>query len=155
MLIPALLFKEEILKEFSRIIYTEDFFYYSGYTGCFELPDIKDCDNLYQYAIVNKNKVIGYLTYAVDPYVNCVRNFGLISFDKGNYIIGRELFNEMESLIKKYHRVEWQMIGGNPIKKHYDRFCEEHNGRVVVLHDANRNPNGEYCDVYIYEVVGG
>lgn len=81
---------------------------------------------LYQYAIVDKEKVIGFLTYRIDIYSNNVYNFGLYSFDKGNYIIGKDLFTKMEELVKKYHRLEWKMIAGNPVKKHYDKFCKKY-----------------------------
>lgn len=41
MLVPAILYKEEIIKEFQKLYYTEDMFYY---TGCLAqwYPNIKD-----------------------------------------------------------------------------------------------------------------
>ena len=45
------------------------------------------------------------------------------------------------------------MIGENPVKKHYDKFCSKHGGNVVVLHDACKDPNGKYVNAYIYEIV--
>lgn len=93
------------------------------------------------------------LTPIEDPNTESVYNFGLYSFDKGNPLIGYDLFTEMERLVSLYHRVEWRMIGGNPVKKHYDRFCKKHGGNVVRLHDVCKDPLGHYVDEYIYEIV--
>jgi hypothetical protein len=45
------------------------------------------------------------------------------------------------------------MIGGNPVKRHYDKFCAKHNGNRVVLHDVCKDENGNYRDEYIYEII--
>lgn len=153
MLLPAILYKEEIEKAFAKELYTENYFYYSGYAHCHSLTEIKAQDNLYQYAIVDKDKLIGYLSYTVQDSTDCVYNFGLYSFDKGNYIIGKDLFSELEKLVKTHRRIEWRMIGGNPVKKHYDRFCKKYGGNFVVLHDVCKDPYGSYRDEYIYEIV--
>ena len=153
MLVPAILYKEEIEKAFARDLYSKDYFYYVGYAHCVSLTEIRAEDNHYQYAIIHNDKLIGYLAYRVDPSLDCVNNFGLYSFDKGNVVIGIDLFKEMERLVNRYHRVEWRMIGGNPVKKHYDRFCAKHGGNVVVLHDVVKDLEGNYLDEYIYEIV--
>ena len=83
--------------------------------------------------------MIGYLSYQVDYYVSKAYNFGLISFDRGNPIIGRELFEKLKELISTMHRVEWRMIGGNPVEKHYDKFCDKYNGNKYFLKDSIRD----------------
>lgn len=154
MLVPAILYKEEIEKAFAKELYTNDYFYYYGYAYGNSLPEIKAEDRLYQYAIVNKDKqLIGYLSYWIDSNSDTVNNFGLYSFDRGNFIIGKDLFEKLEELISKHHRIEWRMVGGNPVKKHYDKFCSKHNGNVAVLHDACKDDRGVYHDQYIYEIV--
>ena len=54
MLVPAILYKEQIEKEFWKLYYTEDMFYY---TGCLAqwYPNIKDIpgDGDFDYAIVS------------------------------------------------------------------------------------------------------
>ena len=81
MLKPAVLYKEEIQTKMLEYNYTEDMMYYSGHLGN-ALPSIEADTNgkLYQYAIVNDGKLIGYFTYQVDWYNSCVYNFGLYSF---------------------------------------------------------------------------
>ena len=70
-------------------------------------------------AIVSNNRLIGYLSYRIDYYCSKAYNFGLLSFDRGNPVVGEELFNKMEELTKKLRKIEWRMVGGNPVEKHY------------------------------------
>ena len=81
----------------------------------------------------------------------------MFSFDRGNPLIGVDLFNEMKKLIHNYklHRIEWRMVGGNPIKKHYDKFCKKYNGNILKLKDVFKDRNGKYHDDYIYEIIDG
>ena len=155
MLVPAILYKDEILKAFSRELYTEDYFLYNGYAHCNTLPEIRLENDVYQFAIVDtEEKLVGYLCYRVDVNASCVYNFGVYSFDRGNPIIGNDLFYELKRLLDIYHRIEWRMISGNPVQKHYDKFCEMFNGVSVVLHDVCKDPNGNYRNEHIYEVFG-
>jgi hypothetical protein len=154
MLVPAICYKDEIEKLFVKEIYSEDYFYYAGYAHGHELPNISTKDYEYQYAIVTStDKVIGYLAYRINSFSNCVYNFGLYSFDKGNPLIGKDLYEKMEELVSQYHRVEWKMIGGNPVQKHYDKFCMKHHGRKVILRDVCKDSKGKWHDEYIYEII--
>jgi hypothetical protein len=154
MLVPAILYKDDFAQAFAKELYTEGYYYYSGYAHCNSLPEIKTEDRNYQYAIIDDDKrLIGYLAYQIAFTEDCAYNFGLYSFDKGNPIIGKDLFEKMEELVSRYHRVEWRMIGGNPVKRHYDKFCAKHNGNRVVLHDVCKDENGNYRDEYIYEII--
>lgn len=45
------------------------------------------------------------------------------------------------------------MIDGNPVQRHYDKFCACHGGRKVVLNDVIKSPTGEYLDEHIYEII--
>ena len=153
MLKPAILYKDELLKKFSEVVYDDNYFLYMGYAHGHALPQIEDTDFNYQWAIVDNNKVIGYFAYRIDPSCSVVHNFGLYSFDPGNIIVGKDVFTKMKELIEKYHRVEWRMIGGNPIQRQYDRFCKKYNGQRVILHDCTKDNYGNYRDDYIYEII--
>lgn len=102
MLVPAILFKEQIITEFQRIYFTEDMMYL---TGCLEqwCPDISANpeEGKFDFAIVSNNRLIGYLSYHIDYYCSKAYNFGLLSFNRGNPVVGEELFNKMEELTKK------------------------------------------------------
>lgn len=157
MLKPAVVYRDQIQKEFQRYYYTTDMMYE---TGCLEqwCPEIAECPNesQFQYAIVDKNeKLIGYLGYSVDWYASIAYNFGLFSFDRGNILVGRDVYKKLNELVNRFHRVEWRAISGNPACRSYDRFIEKHNGNKHVLKDAIRDRTGNYHDDIIYEIVGG
>lgn len=46
-------------------------------------------------------------------------------------------------------------VGGNPVEKHYDKFCKLHNGKKHILKDSIRDKSGNYHDDIIYEIVKG
>ena len=157
MLIPAILKKDEIIHNFQERYYSEDMLYE---TGCLDnwLPNIVDCPDgcTYQYAIVNNNderKLLGYLAYKVNMNALCAYNFGLISFDKGNVIVGKDLYEKMQELLKTMHRIEWRMIGGNPVERSYDKFCAKYGGEKFVFKDVLKDRYGNYRDNIVYEII--
>lgn len=155
MLVPAILYKDEILKELQKYFYTTEMFYGSGCMSNWN-PEISEFPNAYtfQYAIVDKDKnLIGYFGYLVDWYSSKAYNFGLFSFDKGNVIISTNVYNKLEELISRFHKVEWRMIEGNPAERNYDFFCEKHNGIKHILKDSIKDAEGNYRDEIIYEII--
>ena len=155
MLVPAILYKEEIIKNMQKYFYTDDMMFE---TGCMDnwTPNITECPegSQFQYAIVNNNeKLIGYLAYTVDWYTSKAYNFGLFSFDRGNPLVGRDVFNKLEELVNTLHRVEWRAVGGNPACRGYDNFIKRHNGNKHILKDSIKDRNGSYHDDIIYEIV--
>lgn len=154
MLVPAILYKEEIIREFKKLYYTEDLFLESGWLGQSH-PRIEDesSPGYFQYAIIDNSRLLGYLSYQVNYYTSTAYNFDLLSFDKGNIIVGRDVFNKLEELISIFHRVEWHMAGGNHSERSYDRFCKKHNGKKHILKDALKDVKGNYRDDVIYEIV--
>ena len=98
MLVPAILYKDEIIKGMQKYFYTDDMMFE---TGCMDnwTPNITECPegSQFQYAIVDNNeKLIGYLGYAVDWYASKAYNFGLFSFDRGNPLVGKVVFEKLE-----------------------------------------------------------
>ena len=154
MLVPAILFKSEIENGFKKLFYTNDMFFVNSNLDQW-IPDIAENMNegWFQYAIVDGEKVIGYLGYYVNYYTSNVYNFRLISFEKGNLLIGKDLFEKMEELVSRFHRIEWRMIGGNPVERSYDKFCERHKGIKHVFKDVLKDAEGNYRDSIIYEIV--
>lgn len=53
----------------------------------------------------------------------------------------------------KLHRIEWRMIGGNPVERSYDKFCNKFGGTKHVLRDAIKDKYGKYHDDIIYEII--
>ena len=155
MLVPAILYKDKIIEQFQMKFYSIDMLYETGSNSqwCPSIPDEPD-EGCFEYAIVDSSKnLIGYLSYRIDYYSSNAYNFGLMSFDPGNPIIGKDLFNKLEELVSTLHRVEWRMIGGNPVERHYDRFCAKYGGAKYILHDSVRDKNGKYHDNVVYEII--
>ena len=155
MLVPAILYKEEIVKSMQEYFYTTDMLYETGSIANWT-PEIVDCpsESQFQYAIIDKNKkLIGFLGYWVDWYVSKAYNFGLFSFDRGNIIVGRDVFNKLEELVSTLHRIEWRAVSGNPACRGYDNFIKKHNGKKHILKDSIRDKKGEYHNDVIYEIV--
>lgn len=164
MLEPAILHKDELEHKFAEHVYDDDMFYYVGYQENW-IPEIKIDNNGFQWAIIgNKIKtsecfdasvsdVLGYFSYYVDPINNCVNNFGLYSFDRGNPIVGKDVFDKLQELCEIYHRVEWKMVGGNSCESGYDAAIKRFGGNKVILHDASRDKHGKYHDCAVYEVI--
>lgn len=157
MLVPAILYKDEIIKNLKRQLYEDEMMYYSGWAGCNlpQIPDEFDGTN-YKFAIIDENnKVIGYFAYSYNMHSKCLNNFGLYAFDKNNSIIGKDIFCAIRHMIKAYnpHRMEYSMIGGNPVERHYDNFCRRHNGKKIILTDVFKDRYGEYHDMTIYEII--
>ena len=95
------------------------------------------------------------LTYRISDYSDTVQSFGLFSFDKGNPLLGRDVFQKLEELVKTHHRVEWCVVGSNPVKRHYDKFCKRHNGYIHHWHETTKDECGNYIDSYTYEIING
>lgn len=85
----------------------------------------------------------------------CLNNFGLYAFDKNNSIIGKDVFCAVRHMIKEYkpHRMEYRMVGGNPVERHYDNFCRRYNGKKIMLTDVFKDRYGKYHDMAIYEII--
>ena len=110
MLVPAILYKDEICRKFMEYTYTDDMMYYNG---CLEsaTPSINDVSDAghYQYAIVDNDKLIGYFTFNIGWYNSCISCFGLFAFDRNNKTLGLDVYKELKKIIKNYHinRMEW------------------------------------------------
>lgn len=157
MLKPAICYKTEIEDALKEYFYTDDMMFYQGCINSY-LIEVRDegMEGLYQYAVVGKDKkLIGYIDYKIDYYSSCAYNFGAFSFNRGNAIMGKELFDLLETLIKQCHRVEFRAVSGNPAVKGYDKFLERHSriGKKHIFKDAFRDIKGNFHDTYLYEFV--
>ncbi len=157
MLKPAICYKAEIERALQEYFYTDDMMFYQGCNNSYLIEVSEKGENgHFQYAVVGDgDKLIGYIAYTIDYYSSCAYNFGAFSFERGNPIMGRELFDILENLVNKMHRVEFRAISGNPAIKGYDKFLEHHKdiGRKHIFRDEFRDAQGKYHDVYLYDFV--
>lgn len=154
MLIPAVAKKSELEALFAEHIYDDDMMLYNGYPYCNKAPDLTPVEDTFKWAIVNAHdEVVGYFTYHIDTHNDTVNWFGLYSF-KSDTTIGLDVYAKLKQLLRDHRRVEWRMVGGNPVQPHYDRICKHFGGRKVVLKAAIKDAQGNYRDDYIYEIMG-
>lgn len=160
MIRPAICYKAEIEEALKNYFYTDDMMFYNGCIDNY-LIEVKEDSNrghaeCYQYAVIAKDeKLIGYISYQVDYYSSCAYNFGAFSFERGNPIMAKELFELLEILVRTMHRVEFRAVSGNPAVRGYDSFLERYAniGKKHTFKDALRDTEGNYHDTYLYEFV--
>lgn len=155
MLVPAILYKEEIEKKFYGYFYKKEMFYMSGCNQQWVPEIIKDVnEGTYQYAVLNnEDKVVGFMEYSANLYASCINRFCMVSFEPGNYIFAKDIYSKFFELIKKFHRIEWRCVGSNPFSKAYDKIVKRCGGTKHILKDALKDDEGNYIDDYIYEIV--
>ena len=154
----AILYKEKIWEEIEkRYFYEDDMFYASASLENF-LPDIKpdSREGHFQYAIVDADKLIGYIEYQVNYYVSRASQFLIFSFadtTREKYQFGEIVHEVIDELAEQLHGLEWSAVQGNPACRAYDKMIKRYHGQKLVIHDANRDKYGEYHDDYIYEIL--
>ena len=159
MLKPAICYKEQLEKALERYFYSKEMMYFQGlYNMNYLLSIDSKCEGgRKQFAVVSDiddNKLIGYIDYTEDLYSSCVRSFGAWGFEN-NPTMGKDLYELLETLVKKYHRVEFRAVSGNPAIRGYDAFLKKHEdiGKKHILTDVFKDEDGIYHDNYIYEFV--
>ena len=69
MLCPAIVYKDEICKKFKEYYYSNDML---NFNGCLfsSVPQISEepSDSIFQYAVVDKEEVVGYFCYQINWY---------------------------------------------------------------------------------------
>ena len=135
MLKAAILFKDKIEEEFTKLWYSEKLFFYQGYSEC-GIHTIGDKSGLtkYEYAIVNhNNELIGFFTYSLDYPTKCIERFGLIHFtDSDHYTFMKDVINKISEVYKtgNWNRIEFYCVGDNPAEKIYDKMM-----KYVIIRD--------------------
>ena len=162
MLIPAVVYKDEIIQYSNKLRYSTQMMYYNGCveTGPMNIES-ESTEGRYQWAVVDdNNELVGYIGYAVDYFSGCVYGFGLISFKNNKRAMSAGVLRAIKHILSMHpHRVEWRCIGDNPAligyKKIVDRIVKKNNftDNVVVLHDTFKDAQGVYHDCCIFELL--
>ena len=147
-------YEEEIKRALRETWYDPEYQYYhsDSYHTDVDLSD----DSLYAFASVVNDRVIGFISYRINRDVNGVRQFGAISFDKGNPVFARDIAESIDDIFLKYHfnRMEWYCIVGNPVGDYYLKFIKEHGGTVMAQeHECVRTLDGELRDSIGFEIL--
>ena len=137
MIKPAQLYKEEIKKKYIETWYNEEYMYYSGWSGV-EEPDIPDnnYDSHHFVSVDNDGNILGYISYSISFVTMSADRFGAISFDKGNVLFAKDLYQIIYDIFNKYHlnRLCWSCIADNPAIRGYRNFIKKHGGKECAYH---------------------
>lgn len=164
MLVPAIVYKDELTKKYDLMRYSDEAIYYNG---CIEFGRLQITDEpsegRFQYGIINEktNELVGYIAYYVDFYARSVWGIGLVSFDKKPNLLITLAVIEVMKQIESYnpHRVEFRAVEGNPAVKAYDKIRIRYqetfkwDANKIVLKDTFKDRQGNFRDSYIYEFV--
>lgn len=147
-------YEEDIKKALRETWYDLEYQYYhsDSYHSDIDLSD----DRLYAFVSCVHDKIIGFISYRIDRSVNGVRQFGAISFDKGNPVFARDTAQAIDDIFTKYHfnRLEWYCISGNPVEEYYLKFITEHGGTVMAQeHECVRTLDGQLRDSTGFEIL--
>lgn len=132
MLKPAQLYKEKLQEENFESWYKPENIFWNGGTGTSQINIREDNYNEHQFVSVDKeDKVIGYISYAVDWSAMSAYNFGIISYKKNSVEFARDLYKVICDLFEVYHmnRVSWRAYADNPAVRGYRNFIKKHGGR--------------------------
>ena len=163
MLVPAVIYKDEIIKYSDKMRYSLEMMYYNGCTETGRMNiETEPTEGRYQWAVVDKdnNNLIGYIGYTVDYFSGCVYGFGLISFVENKQVMAAGVLGAIKHIMSMSpHRVEWRCVGDNPAmigyQKIIDRIVKQNKfiSSIYVLHDTFKDAYGMYHDCCIFELL--
>lgn len=137
MLKPAYLYKDELQKKSIETWYDTECMFWNDGVGSSQINIQDNNYNCHQLVSVNRdNNVIGYITYNIDWTAMSANSFRIISFDKGNVLFAKDLYQTICDLFEKYHmnRIQWFAYTDNPAIKRYRNFIKKHGGVECAYH---------------------
>ena len=160
MLVPAILYKEEITRKIREKWHTKDAYNFTG--GNFSNNDVLirfvvlGSEGHFQYAVLDGEKLVGYFTYCIDYKNKQANSFGLFNLtDKPSIVLMRDVNKEMKRLMENrwVHRISWWAFSENPACRGYRKFCEDNGGEVIVIKDDHIGVDCYYHDSLIFQII--
>ena len=163
MLKPAINYKDQLEKLKSIIFDNEDKYKYyinNDYIN-YKIQTIEDSDwsCIQQVSVNEKNEVQGYFSANIDPPFR-ITNLGFTNFYLDSKKLQMSFIRDMLAFIdylftyRKFEKIEWCVIIGNPAERLYDKFRNEYKGRVVgIFTKSKRLIDGNIYDVKWYELM--
>ena len=160
MLVPAVVYKDQIEKLSDELRYSEQMMFYNGCNehGRMQIS-IDPTEGRYQWAIVDKDKqLVGYLGYMVDYFSAGVYGFGLMNFTENKtQEMASGVLQAIRHILSMHpHRVEWRCVGDNPAFPKYRKICESiktYQFHYSCMHDVFKDAYGKYHDCGIFELI--
>ena len=145
MLKPAIEYKNELMLIFDKIIDTPEYCNFNG-TDPVKIPSDSDCE--YQFAIIEQDQVVGFMSYRISTTWNEVINIRVIAFQKNNLTFVFDVFHEFKRLVKSHVSVSWICGGNSRLVNFYDNLCSRYNGnRLQIIYVSDKSSDIGYCYV--------
>lgn len=164
MLVPAVVYKNEIEDLFKRIQYSDEYLWYTGSIDNYNI-EVETAENRFAYAIVHNDRVIGYISFRVDWYCSMAYNFGLIRFaDRKDKVATSVMMAAIIYILKKLqsfnlHRIDFRCISGNPAMRNYNSILEiiektqNYQINKLIFTDSIKDMKGKYHSTVCYELI--
>ena len=157
MLRPAQIYAEDLIWEFEKTWYKEEYKFYMN--DCFyqDLDVAADTNNSHQFVSMDgNNDIVGYIAYDIDRNTDNVNHLCAINFNHNKITFGADLIQAVDDIFMKFkfHKINFDVIVGNPAEGMYDKFIKMCKGRIVgTLKKHIKLMDGEIYDTKIYEIT--
>lgn len=101
-------------------------------------------------------KLIGYISYQIDPSTYAALNFDIISFDMGNLEFIRDVRKVIRAIFEQHgmNKLEFFAYADSPHLRGYRKLIKRFGGKEIgTLHDTTRLSDGKLHDTVIFEIM--
>lgn len=125
------------------------------YSSFLKLPE-SDWDEIIRVSFA-EDKVLGLFKAIVERDTNHVSSLMIINFNlkKISFTFIKDLENFIKYLLKykKFKKISFTVVVGNPAERMYDKFIEKYNGRIVgIKKNEVKLVDGKFYDLKLYEI---
>lgn len=129
--------------------------YFTGPYASWKL-DIEDSEwRSIQMVSTTGSAVLGYFSATVDRVSYTVDSMSAVAYQPGHPVFGRDLAAFLLMLVeRRFARIGWLVILGNPAEAMYDRAVARLGGRIVgTRRRINRMSDGTLAGDKLYEII--
>lgn len=156
MLDLAMEYEESIQKAFRKTWLNDKykFFNYAPSYGKIYLDNTTHMEHAFVSMDKDEN-VIGFIRYSINRDTHAAIDLIIINFGGNDLIFAKDLLVTIKDIFEKFNfnKLNFSVIIGNPVEKHYDRLIERFGGRVIgISKDDVKLHDGKIYDRKLYEI---
>lgn len=150
--------QSELIESVRKSLNSKDlYFYFMCPARFFSIPIERDDWNSIQFVSIGLNgELLGFMAAYADHRNNIIYNMDFINFTgKPNIIFSRDvkLFLDELFVVRKFRKIMFNAISGNPAVKMYRKLVKKLGGNEVGVMKKNRLlTDGKYYDEIIFEL---
>ena len=157
MLKAAQLYDQELQEQNLQAWYKPENIFWNGGTGDSQINLPDNNYDTHNFVSVDKDdRVIGYITYAVNWNAMSADSFGAISYDRGNIEFAKDLYMTICDIFEKYNlnRMSWWCFADNPAIRGYRNFIKKHGGKECgYCRQIAKLQDGKLHDSVLFEIL--